>query len=213
MSNDAWYVARAGQRCGPFRFAQMVNMAREGTLHPLEMVTQGTSEEWRTAQSVPSLWLGTQEAVLPKKTASAPTPVQDPEEMERRHAWAQVRQTAEWFRRANLIALAAIAVEGGALLAGIREPIVVVVTVTLSIGLLFALVLMAKDMHFYPWFWAIIGLIPLANLLALLLLANRGSHYLSKRGFEVGMIGPSLAETPDPQFVRDARLGWKLQQT
>jgi len=212
MSQDAWYVARGGRRCGPFPLSELMTMAQEGMLHRHEMIVQGAGDQWRTAGTEPLLqFVGNASESHPSAVSAAGATSRDAAEQERQLAWQRLRQTAKWFRRANLVALAAVGSNIAVFWLQLPQVASIVVGLVASLAVLACLVLMAKAMCFFPWLWGMLGLVPLLNLLVLLILANQAYHYLSKRGIEVGFLGGALPAEPGPDFVRDSRLGWTIR--
>jgi len=212
MSQDAWYLARGGRRCGPFLLSQLRTMAQDGTLNPHEMIVQGVGDQWRTAGTEPLLqFVGNASEPDPSAVSPAAATSLDTAEQERQREWERLRQTAQWFRRANLIALAAVGSNLAVFWMQLPQVASVLVGIVASLAILACLVLMSQAMRFFPWIWAVLGLVPFLNLLVLLILANQAYHYLSKRGVEVGFLGASLPAEPGADFVRDSRLGWVLR--
>jgi hypothetical protein len=55
MSEATWYCARDGQRLGPFGFAQLQQMAADGTIRPHDLVLKEGEQGWRAASDIPGL--------------------------------------------------------------------------------------------------------------------------------------------------------------
>ncbi len=53
---DAWYIARGKQRCGPFTYEQVRQMAASSVLSPHDMVFNEGASQWVEAENVPGLF-------------------------------------------------------------------------------------------------------------------------------------------------------------
>jgi hypothetical protein len=54
--NDAWYVDKGKQRCGPFTFEQVKHLADSGLLLPDNMVWNKGAQKWVSAGGVEGLF-------------------------------------------------------------------------------------------------------------------------------------------------------------
>ncbi len=54
--NDAWYVARNRERCGPFTYEQVRQMAASSVLSPHDLVFNEGASQWVEAVTVPGLF-------------------------------------------------------------------------------------------------------------------------------------------------------------
>ena len=56
LADEGWYVRTADRTFGPFMPDRLLELSRKGELHPDSELRQGTSNQWKPAERVLSLW-------------------------------------------------------------------------------------------------------------------------------------------------------------
>jgi uncharacterized protein YkwD len=68
---EQWFVARKGQKLGPFSWGQLLQLAGDGQLAPADMIWRKGTGKWTPAAAVPGLWRPISPALVPAANATA----------------------------------------------------------------------------------------------------------------------------------------------
>jgi hypothetical protein len=66
-----WYLARSGQKHGPYSMEQLRHFAAAGQLVPTDMLLEDGTQKWAAASSLPGLFAATAIAAQPERAARA----------------------------------------------------------------------------------------------------------------------------------------------
>jgi hypothetical protein len=206
---DQWYLAREGQRHGPYDFESFRRFAAEGRLSPDDMVMNGADQRWVSARAVTGLSFPNQppsrpvaaqvsEAVAKSWKSASPAAANDPETA-RQSEWNRLREIARWQRVVNLALLPYVLLYYFAMASG---PIAVLLCNSLAaIGLAWVCAKQASALGLNPWLFGGLAFVPCVSGLELLFLMSRATKSLNRAGVRVGLFGAKLGESPPASFA------------
>lgn len=207
--NDQWYVARNGQRHGPYGFESVRQFAAEGRLTPGDMVMNGAGQRWMSASAVsglrfpspPQTGLAAPEAAPAAQAplSNAPAASAGNPDLARHSQWNRLREIARWQRTINAALLPYALLYYFALGAG--PAAVSLCNSAAAIGLAWVSAKLAAALNLNAWLFGGLMFVPCVSALVLLFLMQRATRALKQAGIRAGLFGARLAATPPDSFT------------